>query len=268
MSNFFEGPEKRIEIHFEEKKCSLLDISRNQWDTIVTLAKCSILSGVQTEKCHAYLLSESSLFVWNNKIVLKTCGKTEIFQSVPAILEAAHVSPLYCMYSHRDFFKPDLQPFPYHSVAEEEKHFRRLFPKGHIKINQNSLYTFYVWESEQQAKLDSNEILPTYQEVSTTEMNSDLLKLFTKKENQSYWVREILSKVNTRRLEIDEFWFQPQGYSCNLLGEEKNQTFYMTIHLTPQSPSFLSVETNLERSVFESLLQDFKLSKDQTFFVL
>ncbi len=50
---------------------SLRKISRADIDTLLVLAKCTVISSIHEAHVDAYLLSESSLFVYDEMIVLK-----------------------------------------------------------------------------------------------------------------------------------------------------------------------------------------------------
>ena len=74
----FEGPEKNLEVIFRAgvgnpKGCRTLD--RPALDAICLAARCTILSQVSNGNLDAYVLSESSLFVYPHKMV-----KTLLFQ--------------------------------------------------------------------------------------------------------------------------------------------------------------------------------------------
>jgi Adenosylmethionine decarboxylase len=58
------------------------------------------------------VLSESSLFVYSRKIVLKTCGTTLLLAAVPTILEQAAglgLQACRCKYSRASFLFPEHQ---------------------------------------------------------------------------------------------------------------------------------------------------------------
>ena len=60
----------------------------------------------------AYVLSESSLFVFPTKLVLKTCGTTRLLEAVPLLLELAaslDMQPRRCKYSRASYLFPELQ---------------------------------------------------------------------------------------------------------------------------------------------------------------
>lgn len=94
----FEGVEKRLIVEFYPSALrsspiltngSLRSLSASQWQTMLDRAACQILSHKELEtesgSCTAYLLSESSLFVYDHRVVLKTCGyvmKEALFRNV------------------------------------------------------------------------------------------------------------------------------------------------------------------------------------------
>ncbi|KAG0483429.1 hypothetical protein HPP92_011513 [Vanilla planifolia] len=87
----FEGFEKRLELHFS---CSegplglgLRLLSTESLDRILSTVHCSIVSAVSNARFDAYVLSESSLFVYPEKVIIKTCGTTAL--SAPCLSSSA-----------------------------------------------------------------------------------------------------------------------------------------------------------------------------------
>lgn len=126
----FEGFEKRLEIEFKDEDDStqgsshggLRSLSRGQLDEMLRAAECTIVSEEHNEWLDAYVLSESSLFVYPRQIILKTCGRTRLLNAVPIVLHLASSLSLQarrCKYSRGTFIFPDAQPFPYTSFKEE-----------------------------------------------------------------------------------------------------------------------------------------------------
>lgn len=64
-------------------------LSRAQLDDICTQAKCTIVSERHAPAFDAYVLSESSLFIYSTKLVIKTCGTTALLTAAPRMLELA-----------------------------------------------------------------------------------------------------------------------------------------------------------------------------------
>jgi hypothetical protein len=112
----FEGSEKRVEIDFDWTHDSppngLRALDRAQLDELMSLAACTIVSARTNAALDAYVLSESSLFVYPTKWVLKTCGTTKLLSAVPRLLEVAAslgMAPRRCKYSRASFLFPEQQ---------------------------------------------------------------------------------------------------------------------------------------------------------------
>jgi hypothetical protein len=71
-----------------------------------------LLVCIPAAELDAYVLSESSLFVYPTKWVLKTCGTTKLLRAVPRLLEMAaelNMLPRRCKYSRASFLFPEQQ---------------------------------------------------------------------------------------------------------------------------------------------------------------
>ena len=80
---FFEGSEKKVQIIVNEKKLSLLTgIADAFWHGFVNSSGAKILSTIESNHCKAFLLSESSLFIWPHKLILITCGTTQLIKAI------------------------------------------------------------------------------------------------------------------------------------------------------------------------------------------
>lgn len=157
-SNAFEGPEKLLEVWFSpsadnlhncSEKNGLKSVSSKTWETMLDLVNCKVLSVIESPDVDAYLLSESSMFVWPHKLILKTCGTTTLLLGLPKILEYAALhggfrqctapetadvsvaaTPYRVFYSRKNFMFPNQQKGPHKSWDEEVKHLDRLFQGG------------------------------------------------------------------------------------------------------------------------------------------
>lgn len=124
-------------------------VSSEIWKDMLDLVNCQVLSIVESEEVNAYLLSESSMFVFPHKLILKTCGTTTLLCGVPRILEIAalfagypHVrgdpvkgiataaTPYRVFYSRKNFLFPNLQRGPHRSWRDEVKSLDKLFLGG------------------------------------------------------------------------------------------------------------------------------------------
>jgi S-adenosylmethionine decarboxylase len=154
----FEGPEKLLEIWFtrpshwkdrdhrlntdngsdvsdENEKVGLRSIEPSVWHDMLKIVQCQVLSTTHNEYCDAYLLSESSMFVYSNRLMLKTCGTTTLLHSVPRILEIAsqhcklnNVDAIF--YSRKAFLFPDKQEFPHGKWGDEVEYLDKFFPEN------------------------------------------------------------------------------------------------------------------------------------------
>ncbi|KAK3029963.1 hypothetical protein RJ639_038768 [Escallonia herrerae] len=125
----FEGYEKRLKISFSEPGLfadpggnGLQALSKDQLDTILKPAECTIVSMLLNDEVDSYVLSESSLFVYPYKIFIKTCGTTKLLLSIPPILELAGKLSLpvrSVRYTRGSFTFPGAQPFQHRNFSEE-----------------------------------------------------------------------------------------------------------------------------------------------------
>lgn len=119
------------------------------WRDMLDLVNCKVLSVVESEHVDAYLLSESSMFVFPHKIILKTCGTTTLLSGLPRMLEIAALvagfphavadlvkgtataaMPYRVFYSRKNFLFPDRQRGPHRSWRDEVKSLDKLFLGG------------------------------------------------------------------------------------------------------------------------------------------
>ena len=119
------------------------------WKDMLDLVNCKVLSVVESEHVDAYLLSESSMFVFPHKLILKTCGTTTLLSGLPKILEIAALVakfphrvanealgigtaaiPYRVFYSRKNFLFPDRQVGPHRSWRDEVKSLDKLFLGG------------------------------------------------------------------------------------------------------------------------------------------
>lgn len=118
------------------------------WKDMLDLVNCQVLSIVSSEDVDAYLLSESSMFVWPHKLILKTCGTTTLLSGLPRILEIAALfggfpkatapsrgisvaaAPYRVFYSRKNFLFPDRQRGPHRSWRDEVRTMDKLFLNG------------------------------------------------------------------------------------------------------------------------------------------
>lgn len=252
----FEGPEKKLEIEFEviksfkkqKAKQNLRKIDKTVWDKVLILAKCEIISKTSNKYFDAYVLSESSLFVYEKKIMIKTCGTTTLLKALSSFLELAkdqQLEPCFVFYSRKNFVFPDKQISPHISWKSEVNYLNKFFDGesfcfGDPKKDHWNLYIADYREEEGRKNEGHQTIEILMQDLCPKKMN----QFFKKKDfvssdqvTRSTGIQDIIPGFK-----IDSFQFDPLGYSMNGLFEKS----YSTIHITPQKEcSYVSYETNI-----------------------
>ncbi|KAI9712387.1 MAG: spermidine resistance protein [Bogoriella megaspora] len=181
-SNAFEGPEKLLEvwfapspeaIPFAAQPDGLKKVPNDTWTDMLDLVHCKVLSIVGSEDVDAYLLSESSMFVFPHKLVLKTCGTTTLLWGLHRMLEIAATyagfphgpgglvkdasssvaAPYRLFYSRKNFLYPDQQKGPHRSWTDEVKFLDSLFLNGSAymigKMNGEHWYLYITVPNKQ-----------------------------------------------------------------------------------------------------------------------
>ena len=141
----FEGPEKTMEVCFEPgigNENGLRALTRQQLDRLCTEAKCSILSKISSNHLDGYVLSESSLFVYKDRWIMKTCGTTTLLCCLNTLFEYAdelQMNVRWVGYSRKNLNNPSAQSWPHSNFGDEisflnsnKKLQERLNGVGHI----------------------------------------------------------------------------------------------------------------------------------------
>lgn len=241
----FEGFEKRLEITFSEAPIfvdphgqGLRSLSRAQIDSILDLARCTIVSHLSNKDFDSYVLSESSLFIFPYKIILKTCGTTKLLLSIPRILELASdlsLPVLSAKYSRGTFIFPGAQPSPHRSFSEEASALNHFF--GNLASGGNAYVigdpaspnrNWHIYYATEKPELPMVTL-----EMCMTGLSSEKAAIFF---NNS---EDLHTKTMTKRsgipniipeMEICDFEFEPCGYSMNAICGPA----LSTIHVTPE----------------------------------
>lgn len=263
----FEGPEKRLEIDFKFNPIrpnGLRAICKDQWQEMLNFSSCTIISQKHNEFFDAYVLSESSLFVFPFKIMIKTCGTTTLLKIIPKLLEYADLCDLtveYVMYSRKNFLFPEKQVFPHVDWRVEldclDQHFDGT---GYIlgPVTKDHWY-LYVADYSEPCNAASKEVTL---EIMMHKLNPSSAMEFYRKEGSGErdkfpGVEQLIPGQDT-----DEFNFTPCGYSMNGLAGN----VYSTIHVTPEPHcSYASFETNISHVSYKKLILNvFELFKPGT----
>ncbi len=278
----FEGPEKLLEIWFyhSEKDIpgdkTLRSISFDDWGKILDLVNCKVLSVKSTSKLDAFLLSESSLFVYDHKLILKTCGTTTTLHCLGSLFEMVKIQlgwnftnknnrlePSKVFYSRRAFMFPLKQKSIHKNWTDEVDYLNGFFENGsHYLIGRidNNHWHLYTTEptSEKSTIHDDEEIDETF-EILMTELSPDRALQFHTSRKPGFEIDEEhdlghflghstsnntgLNNLYNKVEEHDAFAFTPCGYSSNSILDDDS---YYTIHVTPEKDwSYASFESNV-----------------------
>ncbi len=244
----FEGPEKKVEIICSDSfPQDLRELNSSFWEGVVKACNADILSKIHGTHFDAYLLSESSLFVGSKQLIMITCGKTKLLNSLPEILKAIPVTSInHFFYERKRFMFPDIQQ----SDFEQDVAFlTKLLPGKSYRLgaaNNDHMHLFYA----------ANENSPSQDitvEILMSELDSECLKSFdgNHHDRSSCGIRPLLGLLGDKE-QVDDYFFEPLGYSINAINNER----YWTVHVTPEDhQSYVSFETNLFHQDYTSLVK-------------
>jgi S-adenosylmethionine decarboxylase len=124
-------------------------VTGETWKDMLDLVNCKVLSVVESDHVDAYLLSESSMFVFPHKLILKTCGTTTLLLGLRRMLRIAAIdagfpshntsslqeiktaaTPYRVFYSRKNFLFPDKQQGPHRSWKQEVRFLDDMFTSG------------------------------------------------------------------------------------------------------------------------------------------
>ncbi|KAG8373017.1 hypothetical protein BUALT_Bualt12G0127200 [Buddleja alternifolia] len=251
----FEGFEKRVELRFSGNDPAtgkgLRRLDFFLLEKVLHAVQCTVVSAVGNKYFDSYVLSESSLFVYPRKVIIKTCGTTQLLKSVRLLVDHAITLGLTlcgCRYTRGSFIFPDAQPYPHTSFNEEVMYLEQNLPKnlsckrGSI-MNSKSCYKWHVFTACDEGctvgmeDMHADDHLYTV-EICMTELDPVLAKKFFRRfgdgktgDSAGREMTEVtgIRNVNKNAL-ICDYAFDPCGYSMN--GIDGNR--YSTVHVTPE----------------------------------
>lgn len=220
-------------------------------------ARCEILSMRRTELVDGYVLSESSMFVYKDRVILKTCGQTTLLNCIEPLLylakeRAGFDEILDVFYSRKNFMRPELQDKVHSSFDNEIEILDTEFEVGSAyclgKVNRDCWY-LYTLHPENGVKVPDQTL-----ELIMVDLDDKIMSIFTQAGSSS--AREATQKSGIDKLfqsmQVDDFLFNPCGYSMNGFLRTGH---YLTIHVTPEVDfSYVSFETNAPLSSYIELI--------------
>lgn len=300
----FEGPEKTLEVCFriregvdpasmvgEDGLIGLRRLPRADIDAVCRRARCTILSSISNAYLDAYVLSESSLFVYPYMVMIKTCGTTTLLRCVAILVSLGKKLGLeidWVGYSRKNFNFPDDQLFPHGSFHQELEYLashrslsERLSGNGYTlgPITSDHWFVFVADKTIRGKNLDvdTDRVLNIMMfDIDVNVADKFYYEQYQHKEDlllqpgEAGEDEETKKKVETARISvemtkaagidklvpgsvIDSRAFEPCGYSMNAILFRS----YSTMHITPEEgSSYASFETNQKVASYSSLINN------------
>ena len=217
---------------------------------VVQASNAQVLSQLSNEHQTAYLLSESSLFVYADHLTMITCGRTRLVNAVARILERVPPDDIALLvYERKNEHFPDRQPS---SFYEDAQRLHGWFGGRALRFGDEHDHHVHVFYSEKPYRASVGD---TTLEILMHGLSDEVAATFTgcERPEGSTIAEEIGLPKFLPDFEIDEHPFTPAGYSMNgIRGAD-----YYTIHVTPESlGSYVSFETNVDfRDDFSKLVR-------------
>jgi len=236
VAQLFEGTEKKVELVLSPGNPSLRSHDARFWNGVCEAAGARILFRQCGDRCDAYLLSESSLFVYDDKMIMITCGRTRLVAAVEAVLRVVPASAVeFLVYERKNESFPHAQPT---SFFDDVRCLRRYFTGTALRFGDADDHHIHLFTLDRKHAPDAGEITL---ELLMHGIDERIAELFRPGDD----VAEVRRQSGLDRLlpgfAINDHLFEPSGYSLNgLCGEA-----YWTLHVTPQpAGSYVSFETN------------------------
>ncbi len=245
---FFEGSEKKVEIVIQSGGSSLRP-NKTFWHQVVARANATVLSTLSGSTFDAYLLSESSLFVYDDKVIMITCGTTSLADAIEDIIDFVGVGNIrLLMYERKNEHNPEAQPT---SFEDDVAMLRRFVPGEVIRFGETDgtrVFLFHYGHSD--FKPPEND---TTLEILMHGLSDSVRENFSAQNTREQLYEQTgINKVFKGAM-VDDYLFEPMGYSVNAAMDQA----YYTFHVTPEKAcSYASFETNrLWRQDLNSTIQ-------------
>lgn len=234
---FFEGSEKKIEVVFKNHVGSLRKHTETFWQGIVAASQAKILSKISNDQVDAYLLSESSLFVYDHYLIMITCGTTRLISAVEELMKTYKPEDIEAFFYER---KNEILPQAQSShFFQDVKLLKQWFPGEALRFGQEDEHHIYLFASTGTYEPRSSDCT---MEILMHGIDPKMIQTFSECSGCDVKTLRKQSGIDCIvRGQVDDFVFDPVGYSLNSIDKDH----YYTIHVTPESfGSYVSFETN------------------------
>ena len=255
----FEGPEKKLEVILDAS-VDLLSLPDSFWKNVVAKSSAQILSSVETPKQRAYLLSESSLFVFPNRFVMITCGTTTLAKAALEFFKEVSIDRVQAIFFQRKNENfPHLQKSNFFDDIKDLKGLLRGSLERVYQFGESDEHHMFLYHAVREDSVKGPNGVSSQEDLTL-----EVLMHGIQGEARSVFLE---SGQNMNRVEstgitrifdnfqVDQFLFEPFGYSMNAVRESS----YYTFHVTPQDlGSYVSFETNHLLKTQEQILAAIK----------
>jgi len=223
----FEGPEKCLEVDFcvgSGPIDGLRAIPRPLWDELLASCGCEIISVKSNEEIDSYVLSESSLFVYRWKMVLKTCGKTTPLRAIPHLQKLCTTYEMemeWMGFSRKNYNFPVLQVHPHTNFSDEVRYIQDTLQRGegHI-LGPLTGDHWYLYVAE----LSNNYTHPQTDfkmDIMMYGLDKQAADVFFQKEGSGRTAEQVRKAIEFEKYfvgaKVHDVLFEPCGYSLNAL---------------------------------------------------
>lgn len=222
-----------------ESTAALRTLGDEFWGRIVEACGAQVLSVLRNDECDAYLLSESSLFVYDRAFTMITCGRTQLATAVLQVIEAIGVDHIaLLMYERKNENFPGRQPT---SFYDDARRLAAVIPGRAVRFGDEHDHHVQMFCSNAPFDVDDKD---TTLEILMHGLPEHTAQHFIGQSAEGSTIAQACGLGPLLEgFEIDEHPFTPAGYSMNALRGDD----YVTVHVTPESiGSYVSFETNLD----------------------
>ncbi|MCK0070641.1 S-adenosylmethionine decarboxylase proenzyme [Kordiimonas laminariae] len=237
---FFEGSEKKAEIILSSNKINLLDDTYNDfWADMVEKCHAQILSSTTNDRCKAFLLSESSLFVWSDRLLILTCGTTRLVKAVEYFLQKFGTDAVeQVIYQRKNEYFSHKQ---HSNVLDDVALLNEYVPGSTFRFGELDSHHGYLFSVDNDFRSQDSD--RTY-ELLVYQIGREAS---TKLTDPSLSCADVFEFLELDEIipgfQVDDFLFEPFGYSLNAIKGDD----YLTIHITPQAnSSYVSFESSVD----------------------
>ncbi len=236
--SYFEGTEKKVELVVDPSLPSFRSMGDAFWGTTVRRAGADILSKISGSQCDAYLLSESSLFVFDHSLVMMTCGRTTLHEAVLAVLEHYPADSVKLLvFERKNEIFPHEQPTSFfHDASKLDE----VLPGKAYQFGNEDEHHLYLFHLDRQFEAAPGDMTL---EILMYGIDKDVRPAFSLGSGTD--TAEVRRRTGVDRIlpgfDVDDHLFDPTGYSLNAIRDDE----YYAIHVTPENvSSYASFETN------------------------